>query len=279
MEQSHGTHRHYIRAGAKGCIFTLRRAWTFTVPGPGGYTKSGDEYEANLRTDDPRIALEKAREILGNPEAKIPFESGASGVQRGGDATHRINFGKYEGALMEEVPAEYLVWALGQYEKRLGKKRSEYIRSLPSFHDEVERQAQKVQERVERQERWEREKEEAMKVSQWVGAIGDRITVDVEVLYARDSENHWGMTAFVLLADANGNKFLSSGSGGANFDIWRAHEEWFESCFDEDEVKLPVDQRPAKPRLTLTGTVKDHSEREGEKGTWLQRLAIDQWAD
>lgn len=279
MEQSHGTNQYYIRAGAKGCIFTLRRRWTFTVPGPGGYTKSGDEYEGNLRTDDPEIALQKAREILGNPGAKIPFESGANGVQRGKAATHRINFGKYEGELMENIPAAYLVWALEQYEKRLGVKRSEYIRSLPTYQEEVDKREAEAKARQERQAKWDREKEEAKKLSQWVGAIGERITIEVEVLFSRDGENHFGRTAFVLLKDSAGNKFMSSGSGAANFSIWNAYEDWFSSCFDEDEIKLPVDQRPAKPRLTLTGTVKDHSERDGEKGTWLQRISIDQWEE
>lgn len=103
------------------------------------------------------------------------------------------------------------------------------------------------QRKLEVKHQREAEAEAARKSSEYVGEIGQRLTVNVvEAKYITSWENMYGMTHLYKFMDADGNVYV-----------------WFASnMIDEAEVK------------SLKGTVKDHSERDGIKQTVLTRCKV-----
>ena len=83
--------------------------------------------------------------------------------------------------------------------------------------------------------------------SQYIGNVGDRIRITVANAETVTSwETMWGTTWLEKIKDESGNVY-----------IWKTS-----ACTD------------IKPGKTLTGTVKDHSEFNGEKQTVLTRCKV-----
>lgn len=81
--------------------------------------------------------------------------------------------------------------------------------------------------------------------SGWVGAVGDRITIDAEVAFHREIEGFYGTTWLYKFRDDSGNLFV-----------------WFASRGQRVE---------AGQRVQLTATVKKHDEYKGVKQTAVTR--------
>lgn len=89
-------------------------------------------------------------------------------------------------------------------------------------------------------------------VSQFVGSVGDRLTVSamlISVFFYKTHFSYYGETHYIYkFADENGNVF-----------VWKTSS--FQDLTEND-------------KYTLTGTVKEHSEYKGEKQTMLIRCRI-----
>ena len=106
---------------------------------------------------------------------------------------------------------------------------------------------QHYQEKIEAERQREAEAEAARKSSEYVGEIGQRITINVvEAKYITSWPTMYGITNLYKFLDMDGNVFI-----------------WFSSSdINEAEVK------------SLKGTVKDHTERDGIKQTVLTRCKV-----
>ena len=98
-------------------------------------------------------------------------------------------------------------------------------------------------------------------VSSWVGGVKERLTLEVEVTFAKTYETAYGETVLLIMKDSSGNVFKSWASGNAGWDLYRESREAYEA-------------RERNPRATIKGTVKDHEEYKGEKSTLLTRIAL-----
>lgn len=98
-------------------------------------------------------------------------------------------------------------------------------------------------------------------VSSWVGGVKERLTLEVEVTFAKTYETAYGETVLLIMKDSAGNVFKSWASGNAGWDLYRESRDAYEA-------------RSRNPRATIKGTVKDHEEYKGEKSTLLTRIAL-----
>lgn len=83
--------------------------------------------------------------------------------------------------------------------------------------------------------------------SRWIAAVGDRVTVAVEVIAVSDGESEWGGYRFHALRDRDGNLLC-----------WRSTSEYFQ----------------VGDKLTGKATVRKHGEFRGEKQTELTRCTL-----
>lgn len=106
---------------------------------------------------------------------------------------------------------------------------------------------EKELERIEREARWNAERDKEAHESEYVGEVGKKITVEVASAKLLSSwENQWGTTFLYKFIDVSGNVLIWFASGSQ----------------DIDGVKK------------LTGTVKDHNERDGVKQTIVTRCKL-----
>jgi len=93
-----------------------------------------------------------------------------------------------------------------------------------------------------------RKEAEKEAVSEWVGEIGKRLTVDVESITALTSwETQWGTTVLYKITDKDGNMYV-----------------WKTSCYVPDNV------------VRIVGTVKAHNEYNDRKQTELTRCKVEE---
>lgn len=113
---------------------------------------------------------------------------------------------------------------------------------FPTYNRELEYQAEKAEQ--ERKRAAERAKEAN---SQYIGKVGDRITVQVHSVVCLTSwKTEWGITRVYKIVDVNGNVYT-----------WKTS-----SFIAEDKVK------------NIKGTVKEHKEFRGIKQTELTRCKV-----
>jgi len=117
----------------------------------------------------------------------------------------KIEFGKYAGTLMSELPADYLSWLMkgsndpivrGASELEL-QKRGEIVNG-------------KTKTEIGQEER--KQKEEERKVSsQWVGNIGDKVELEVQYVNDTSFDSQWGTTYITRFVDRDGNTIIYKG--------------------------------------------------------------------
>lgn len=106
---------------------------------------------------------------------------------------------------------------------------------------------ERYQKAQEREKARQEEQKAERNVSEYVGEVGQRITVDVESMKLVTSwETQWGYTYLYKIVDAAGNVLV-----------------WFAS--------KTIDEAKAKK---VKATIKDHSERDGVKQTVVTRCSI-----
>lgn len=106
---------------------------------------------------------------------------------------------------------------------------------------------ERYQKAQEREKARQEEQKAERNVSEYVGEVGQRITVDVESMKLLTSwETQWGYTYLYKILDTAGNVLV-----------------WFAS--------RPIDAEKAKK---VKATIKDHSEREGVKQTVVTRCSV-----
>ena len=102
-------------------------------------------------------------------------------------------------------------------------------------------------------------------ISQYVGEIGQRLTINVKLVktayYEQRSFSGYGMTTVYvyILEDENGNKFVWKTTGGGLDREIKTPQGIMYRPIDDGEV------------ITVKGTVKEHSTYQGEKQTILTR--------
>jgi len=92
-------------------------------------------------------------------------------------------------------------------------------------------------------------RKEARGVSEYVGEVGDKLEVAVEVVFDVVVNSMYGTSVLYIFVDGNGNKYKTFYSGNS----------W--NCETGDKV-------------ALKGTVKKHEEYKGEKATMLTRCKV-----
>lgn len=271
MFESHGHSEYYIRPGRLGCLYTLRRRGVWHVTQE--YSKSFDNFEANLHTEDAALAVINAKNKLaswGKEQEHIHVEGFAAGVIQGAKRTEIMNFGKYSGEHMTEVPSAYLAFILQTCEKKLGKTRAKFIRSLPSYQEHLAdieaRKVAKEEARLQRQKIQEIERA----ASQWIGKPKDKVEFEIVVLYSREVSSQWGESVMVFgKAGPDYISFFSSGIGA--YRILGGYSNWMLRKRAAWEILRQVP--PAKPIYGIKGTVKRHEHgKHGECVTELTRV-------
>ncbi len=167
----------------------------------------------------------------------------------------------YVWEIVKEYTPEYRAKLDAANERRKAKQREKW---------ESER-AEREKYWAEQRAQWAKEKEERRKaeearkaVSQYVGNVGDRITVTVKlekrVAYEVPAFGGYGtqIKRIYIFADDAGNKIVWKTSGV----LWHDPNDWNKGGVQEGDT------------VTIKGTVKDHGEYNGEKQTEIQRVKI-----
>ena len=171
--------------------------------------------------------------------------------------------GKVMSTWIERTP-EYQAKLDAMREKRQAKKQAEYEAK------QAEIEAKREAERLEK----ERIEAERKAISQYVGEVGKRITVEIVEHRTVTFESHFGWQSITMaihiMKDASGNVFTWKTQNGLGWDVRvdaRNHPDpngdyYMWHGIEKDE------------HFFITGTVKEHSDYQGEKQTVLTRCKI-----
>ena len=165
--------------------------------------------------------------------------------------------GRVETTLIERTP-EYEAKLEARRAKRQAKAQAEYEAK------QAELEAQRLeQERINAERKAAEEARKA--ISQCVGEIGQRITIEIVEHYTATFESHIGWKEVLMrihvMRDASGNVYTWKTQNTLGYD--ESNDQYIRwHSIQEDEHFL------------LTGTIKDHSEYKGEKQTVLTRCKV-----
>lgn len=193
--------------------------------------------------------------------AMISYGYGPAVPQYSGTCFKCGGAGKVLSKWVERTP-EYQAKLDAQREKRQAKAQAE---REAAWAKEREEQIKKAQ--AEAKAKAEREAAEAARkaISQFVGNVGDKITVTVtlekEFQFSVPSFRGYGeeMMSIYTFVDDAGNKLVWKTSGSLG--TWSDDGMRFDRVMEGD-------------RVTIRGTVKEHSEYKSEKQTVLQRVKL-----
>lgn len=157
-----------------------------------------------------------------------------------------------------------------EHEAKLEKQRiARAAKRLAEWQkEEAEREAERIaKEAAKAKEEAEREAAEAARkaVSQYVGTVGDKISITVTlehvICYEVPSFGGYGMTTMSIhiFKDNDGNKLIWKTSGSLG--TWSKDHNSFTPVYEGETVNIK-------------GTIKAHSEYESEKQTELQRVKL-----
>lgn len=102
------------------------------------------------------------------------------------------------------------------------------------------------------------------KVSEYVGNVGDKISVKVKYVNTYSYDTNFGTANIHLFMDDNGNIFKWSTGTGLEFTVKNEHADYTQW--------YPLDKGAT---IQLTGKIKDHSEYRNQKQTVLTRCKYD----
>lgn len=136
-------------------------------------------------------------------------------------------------------------------EKRQKKSEKEHAEWLKQ---EETRQAEEAKQAEEKKARELAEKAQKA-ISQYQGEVGQKITVKIVDRHTASYETVYGITNIHIMKDAEGNIYT-----------WKTNN--FIGWYDEDDEYIVPDE------FLITGTIKDHSEYNGEKQTVLTRCKV-----
>lgn len=91
--------------------------------------------------------------------------------------------------------------------------------------------------------------EKVVKSNEWLGTIGERVTLELKVVDTREIETGYGVSHLITFEDEAGNVV-----------------KWFSSRI-QDELEIDTN-------VTVTGRVKDHADWKGRKQTMLTRCTL-----
>ena len=108
-------------------------------------------------------------------------------------------------------------------------------------------------------ERLEKEAQRAAQraISNYVGNVGDKITIIGRMEAISGFRTDWGYTTIFKITDDNGNVY-----------IWKTTT--YPDVRDENGEIIKIDER----KLRITATIKEHNEYNGEKQTVLKRCKV-----
>lgn len=164
---------------------------------------------------------------------------------------------EYEAKLEERRAKRRAKWEAEHAEEIAAKKAKEAAEA------EARRKAEEEAEKARQEEEARIKAEKA--ISQFVGTIGERIEIEVEYLYSAHFEinsfrGYGTETMYVHnFKDADGNK-LTWKTTSYNMGRWNNKGEW--ENFEEGQ------------KITLKGTIKEHTEYKDEKQTVLTRCKV-----
>ena len=163
--------------------------------------------------------------------------------------------------IVKEYTPEYRAKLDAKNEKRKAKAQAKW--EAERAKREAERRKAEEERRKAEEER--RKAEEARKaISQYIGNIGDKVTVSVKlerrVDYEVPSFRGYGKEThrIYIFVDEAGNKIVWKTSGI----LWNDPKEWSKGSVQEGDS------------VTIKGTVKRHGDYNGEKQTELQRVKL-----
>lgn len=224
---------YYLSTGSKQGYYTLRVYWREATfgNGPNGAYFTGmqdrDEYIANLSTDRT-LALRKAREYVakrgGTLDTEVAFD--LKEIQRRAAVEsdpYRLDFSEHKGQTVDtlaDTHPDFLIWlkhafastdpAKGRYVLRINELLGLGHAGLCAAEWEyTERQKSQALARVERQDA----RLAKFEAARYLGAIGEKLTLEVRITRIFTNEGQWGPTRTVLLRDADGNYLRTGGSG------------------------------------------------------------------
>lgn len=155
--------------------------------------------------------------------------------------------GKVMGKWIERTP---------EYQAKLDAKREAKWQAIKA---EQERIAKEREEREAAEEKARAEAEAARKaISQYVGEIGKKVELQVTFEYEAEYETRFGWTSVYGFKDANGNKI-----------VWKTSS--VPMVLDKDGNDVTIGKGD---KVTIKGTVKEHSEYREEKQTILTRCKL-----
>lgn len=155
--------------------------------------------------------------------------------------------GTVEGTWIERTP---------EYQAKLDAKREA---KWKAEQERINKEREELQRREAEEEKAREEAERARKaISQYVGEVGKRIELQVTFEYAAEYETRFGWTTVYGFKDANGNKL-----------VWKTSS--VPMVLDKDGNDVTIG---SGDKVTIKGTVKEHSEYREEKQTILTRCKL-----
>lgn len=151
----------------------------------------------------------------------------------------------------KEYTAEHSSQLAAQREKRLAKKQAELDRLAAERKAKEEEQARK---QAEREALWAEQKA----ASEFVGSIGDKISIEATFTHEVSYDTQFGTQYIYFFKDEAGNTLA-----------WKTSAMLWINDLDENGNNIFIRKGD---RISFTASIKDHSEYKGEKQTMLQRV-------
>ena len=161
-----------------------------------------------------------------------------------------------------------------EHEAELLAKRQKKAEKRAKEFEEMRKQEEARQAEIKRITEEKRKAEAAQKaISQYVGEIGKKITVDIVENKTVSFETFYGIKNVHIMKDSDGNCYKWFTEKGLGYDVL---VEDGKNYYMEDEKGRKWDWHSIEQdeQFTITGTIKEHSEYNGEKQNVLTRCKI-----
>lgn len=153
----------------------------------------------------------------------------------------------------KEYTPEYMEKLTAQRAKRRAKWEAEHAEEIAEREREKQARLAEQAEQLRKQQEAEKREQERKALSQWVGEVGEKITtpaiMERSAWFDAPSFRGYGTDTIHVYTFRVGNDAV----------VWKTS-----SCIEFQEGK----------RVTVTGTIKEHTEYKNEKQTQLKRVKV-----
>ena len=157
--------------------------------------------------------------------------------------------------IVEEIVKEYTE----EHKAKLDAQRAKRMEKRMAEHAAEIAEQEAINAEIQRKEEEKKAQREAEKAkSQYIGSVGDKITVTVTLMFEASYDTKFGTTYIYSFRDDEGNTL-----------VWKTTSSM---VLDEYDARGYVIFVQKGDKVTFSATIKDHTEYKGEKQTVIQRV-------